>query len=271
MSGMAEKAEKSRTYRNWLPDEDAKLVEALVNMVNVGLHKADNGFISGYLQHLELALKESLPDRGILGKPHIESRIKTMKKDWQVVYDMVAGTNTSGFGYDAVNKCGTVSEPAVWESYVAINKGAAKWRNKPFPHYEDLCIVFGKDRAQGDRVRDVIEMENEANMEEQAEYTEGSHDTNATNTSTIQGEEVSSGQTKKRNRTDSIAEGIISAAASLGKDLLTSSEMMCQSLNAERDLQDKISKVSSEIFKMESMSMRDKFKASRKIMRGQHE
>lgn len=31
--------------------------------------------------YLEQALKESLPNSGILGKPHIESRIKTMKKD----------------------------------------------------------------------------------------------------------------------------------------------------------------------------------------------
>ena len=50
--------EKGRNYRNWTITEDAKLVEALVNMVNIGGFKADNGFKSGYLQYLETALKE---------------------------------------------------------------------------------------------------------------------------------------------------------------------------------------------------------------------
>ena len=67
-------------YRNWSKIEDAKLVDALVNMVNVGGYKADNGFKSGYLQHLKQALKISLSDSNILGEPHIESKIKTMKK-----------------------------------------------------------------------------------------------------------------------------------------------------------------------------------------------
>ncbi|CAI9303148.1 unnamed protein product [Lactuca saligna] len=73
--------EKTRNYRNWTITEDVKLMEALVNMVNMGGFKADNGFKSGYLQHLESALKEKIPSSRILGKPHIESRIKTMKKD----------------------------------------------------------------------------------------------------------------------------------------------------------------------------------------------
>ncbi|CAI9295228.1 unnamed protein product [Lactuca saligna] len=73
--------EKSRNYRTWTTHEDAKLVEAMLNMVNAGGFKVDNGFKSGYLQHLGQALKDSLPNAGILAKPHIESRIRTMKKE----------------------------------------------------------------------------------------------------------------------------------------------------------------------------------------------
>ena len=112
--------EKSRAYRPWTTHEDAKLVEALLNMVNTGGYKADNGFKSGYLQHLGQALKESLPASGLLPKPHIESRIRTMKKEWQIVYDMITGNNTSGFGYDSVNRCGTVESPDVWDAYVKV-------------------------------------------------------------------------------------------------------------------------------------------------------
>ena len=77
--GMADRS-RNRNYRNWTSIEDAKLVEALVNMVNAGGFKADNDFKSGYLQYLEQVMKDYVPDSGILGKPHIESRIKTMKK-----------------------------------------------------------------------------------------------------------------------------------------------------------------------------------------------
>ena len=88
-------------------------------MTNTGLYKADNGFKSGYLQHIEQTLKVSLPNSGLLGNPHIASKIKTMKKDWQCVYDMVNGSNTSGFGYDPEKKCVTAEEP-VWEAYLKV-------------------------------------------------------------------------------------------------------------------------------------------------------
>ena len=53
---------QNRNYRGWTKEEDAKLVEALLTMVNTGGYKADNGFRSGYLNHLEAALKVSLPE-----------------------------------------------------------------------------------------------------------------------------------------------------------------------------------------------------------------
>jgi len=107
----------NRNYRGWSKIEDQKLVEALLNMINTGGFKSDNGFKSGYLQHLESCLKDSLPGSGLLAKPHIESRIKTMKRDWQVVYDML---NTSGFGYDKERNCVTTSGPGVWEAYLEV-------------------------------------------------------------------------------------------------------------------------------------------------------
>nr|KAJ0204031.1 hypothetical protein LSAT_V11C500297030 [Lactuca sativa] len=90
-------ASQIRNYNTWTNSEEAKLVEALVNMANVGGFKFDNGFKLGYSQHLEQALKQSLPDLGII----------------------------------------------------------------------DLCIVFGKDRAQGSRVIDFIEMEQDVNLEKE--------------------------------------------------------------------------------------------------------
>ncbi|KAJ8630543.1 hypothetical protein MRB53_023866 [Persea americana] len=69
-------------------------------MVNAGTHKDDNGFKLGFLGVIEAVLKQKLPGSGIKAKPHIDSRIKTMKKDFRVVYDMLNGKNCSGFGWD---------------------------------------------------------------------------------------------------------------------------------------------------------------------------
>ncbi|CAI9267915.1 unnamed protein product [Lactuca saligna] len=157
-----------RKYRPWTSIEETKLVEALVNMTTPGGFKADNGFKSGYLQYLEKALKQALPNSGLLGKPHIKSKIKTMKKDCQCVYDMVNGSNTSGFGYDPEKYCVT-AEDLVWEAYLQVHKEVTRWKHKTFPYYEHLCIVFGKDRAQGNRARDFMEMEQEVNLEEETQ------------------------------------------------------------------------------------------------------
>nr|KAJ0185212.1 hypothetical protein LSAT_V11C900454880 [Lactuca sativa] len=83
--------------------------------------------------------------------------------------------HTSGFGYDSSTHS-VIAEPAVWDSYIQVHKEAGKWRNKIFPHYEDLCIIFGKDRAQGNKAKDFAQMEEDANNEEQSELIEGVDD-----------------------------------------------------------------------------------------------
>ncbi|KAI9100865.1 hypothetical protein K1719_023989 [Acacia pycnantha] len=62
-------------------------------------------------------MEEKLPGCGIKACPHITSRIKTLKKLWQTAYDMVYGTNTSGFGWDPDTKCVT-ADKEVWDEYI---------------------------------------------------------------------------------------------------------------------------------------------------------
>ncbi|CAA0827207.1 Unknown protein [Striga hermonthica] len=88
---------RGKSKRKWNNEEDAKLVEAFLEMVNLGTYKAENGFKPGYLNYVEDKLRVSLPSSGFKAKPHIESRIKTLKRDFNIVYDMLNGPNTSGF------------------------------------------------------------------------------------------------------------------------------------------------------------------------------
>ncbi|PKH89597.1 hypothetical protein CRG98_049958 [Punica granatum] len=82
----------------------------------MGTHNADIGFKSGYLSELEKMLLEKLSNCGIKARPHIESLLKTLKKECAIVYDMML--NTSGFGWDSIRKMVT-AEDDVWEAYVA--------------------------------------------------------------------------------------------------------------------------------------------------------
>ncbi|KAL8506100.1 hypothetical protein ACS0TY_017091 [Phlomoides rotata] len=126
-------------------------------MVNFGAYKADNGFKPGHLNYVEEKLKVSLPNSGLKAKPHIESRIKTLKKDFHIVYDMLNGSNTSGFGMDPIKKCITVEKPS--------HPTHSVWRNKNFPFYDDLLIVFRKDRSTGANVDGPADMDEEIQRE----------------------------------------------------------------------------------------------------------
>ncbi|KAI9071257.1 hypothetical protein K1719_046781 [Acacia pycnantha] len=61
---------------------------------------AYNGFKSRFSNGLHSMMEDKLLGSGIKTSPHITSRIKTLKRLCQVAYDMVYGTNTSGFGWD---------------------------------------------------------------------------------------------------------------------------------------------------------------------------
>ncbi|GKE53487.1 ALP1-like protein, partial [Tanacetum coccineum] len=231
---------QKRNYRGWTSVEDEKLVEALLTMKNTSGYKADNGFKPGYVTYLETLLKVSLPDSGLLAKPHIESRIKTMKDDWQVVYDML--NSTSGFGYDKEKNCVTNDSPG--------------------------------DRAQGKRSRDAFEMEQEVNTEEQEqqsdndldEAVEGSLD-QCSNVSAQVEESPSVPSKKKKNMRHgkSLIESFNAAVALFGENLKESSTQLSEGIKLDVDIKNKTSMLTFELEKMESLTQAERFKAIRKM------
>ncbi|PWA81418.1 myb/SANT-like domain, Harbinger transposase-derived nuclease domain protein [Artemisia annua] len=175
-------ASQCRTYNGWSLKEETKLVEDLVTMVNSGLYKADNGFKSGYLQYLEKNFKQTFPDSDKSAK-NIESKVKTLKKDWQTVYNMINGSNTSGFGWDENNKLLTSSND-VWNDYINVKNN--------------------KDKACGNGAKDFADSEKEATIEvlesdeELDTMMEGSH--NVARTPTAQVDETTSTEVDKKTK-----------------------------------------------------------------------
>ncbi|MBA0739499.1 hypothetical protein Gogos_012765 [Gossypium gossypioides] len=70
------------------------------------------------LMQLERMLEKVLPHAMLKAKPNLESRIKTLKRDWAIVYDMLIGKDNSGFGWDEHRQM-IVVEDALWNSYIS--------------------------------------------------------------------------------------------------------------------------------------------------------
>ncbi|MBA0779636.1 hypothetical protein Gotri_003867, partial [Gossypium trilobum] len=61
----------------------------MVDLYNVGTYNADTGFKTGYLNELERMLEKVLPHAMLKAKLNLESMIRTLKKDWAIVYGML--------------------------------------------------------------------------------------------------------------------------------------------------------------------------------------
>ncbi|PPD83647.1 hypothetical protein GOBAR_DD19409 [Gossypium barbadense] len=115
---------------------------------NVGTFNADTGFKADYLNELEKMLEKALPRAMLKAKPNIESRIRCLKKEWLVVYDMLNGQNNSGFGWDEHRQL-VVAEDAVWESYVK------------------LTAIYARDRATGKDAQTAADVLEEIHAEDE--------------------------------------------------------------------------------------------------------
>ncbi|MBA0608218.1 hypothetical protein Godav_020460 [Gossypium davidsonii] len=148
MSGFSESnlsSQSSReTKRKWVSEEDAALVSCMVDLHNVGTFNADTRFKADYLTELEKMLEKVLPNAMLKAKPDIESRIRLLKRDWSIVYDMLNGKNNSDFSWDEHRQL-VVAEDA-------SHKEAGQFKHRSFPYHDQLTVIYAKNRATGKNV-----------------------------------------------------------------------------------------------------------------------
>ncbi|KAA3455596.1 Chaperone DnaK [Gossypium australe] len=70
-------------------------------------------------------------------KHNLESRIRTLKKDWAIIYGMLSEKNNSGFGWDEHRQM-VVIEDEVWKSYIS---DVANQRNPEEGSNDNGCEV----------------------------------------------------------------------------------------------------------------------------------
>ncbi|MBA0817928.1 hypothetical protein Gohar_022427 [Gossypium harknessii] len=89
-------------------------------------------------------LEKVLPHAMLKAKPNFESRIRKLKRDWAIVYDMLSGKYNGSFGWDEYRQM-VVAEDAVWNSYIRSHKVAGQFRHRSFPYYDQLTSIYAKD------------------------------------------------------------------------------------------------------------------------------
>ncbi|KAL4010948.1 hypothetical protein IC575_027990 [Cucumis melo] len=132
----------------WTKEEEGILVECLMELVSMGGWKSDNGmFRPGYLAQLVRMTTEKLPGCQVRATTVIDCRIKTLKRTFQAIAEM-RGPACSGFGWNDEKKC-IIAENELIDNWVRSHPAVKGLLNKPFPYYDELTYVFGRDRATG--------------------------------------------------------------------------------------------------------------------------
>ncbi|XP_030444780.1 uncharacterized protein LOC115667325 [Syzygium oleosum] len=231
--------------------------------------KAANGFKSGYMTMLEKWSEEKFLGSAIKGNPHIESKMKNLKKLYNQIYDL---KDQSGFGWDHENHYVDIHPEDSWLKYCKTYPGVASLRGKSFPQYDRLATVFGKDRAKGNLSEDPSEAHAAVDNEEGE-----NHDGVATNgvsqnlpPLSSQTQNVSDPSRRRRAKaSDKWATGLVEIAGTFGSFLEKANERMesiATRIGHAKDLDNDKRKINEELLQM-SLGTMDRNKLCKKIVK----
>ncbi|KAL2923027.1 L10-interacting MYB domain-containing protein [Bienertia sinuspersici] len=133
-----------RGYVSWNKQMDDILTRVLLEEIN-NKEKGDGDFKPQAYQAVVDELKKEL---GIaINVDHVRNRTKSWKKHYGCITDIRTYTK---FKWDDEKKMIAMEDLPQWTEYIKEKKNAAPYRNKCIENWEDICTLFGADRAVGD-------------------------------------------------------------------------------------------------------------------------
>ncbi|KAI3806139.1 hypothetical protein L1987_22032 [Smallanthus sonchifolius] len=159
----------------------------------------------------------------------------------------------------------------VWQAYIQVHKNAAKWRGKKFPHYWDLCIVFGKDRANGRYAQTAVDILSDINKEEQEATGDGLDDIDVdqplNSPSYVASREESSTQRKRkrRNSWDPLMNSLKESAEIIGVEIRGATNTFSRVFGTESNREELRNNLFAEMNKVEGLTAREYDKAVCKL------
>ncbi|KAF7811888.1 protein ALP1-like [Senna tora] len=200
--------------RLWTPEEDKALVESMLELRLGSTFNADNGLTPDSYRDLEKKMESKLH---------------------------------GCFGWDS-DRCMVTTEKDVWDNYIRSHKRSAPFRTKPFPLFEQLIELFGKDRA------------NEKEAESAADYFE-----QLSNEGDMETTESSSSM-KKRKKVKDIEDDVLNKAvdkicASMDQGLEKATKELCFHMMSESEVAHKVDELYNDLLLINGITSDDVYSA----------
>lgn len=114
-----QRRKKSKAYRKWTVKEDEALMAFWQPSLSFVIWdvKENGTFKTGYTNRLEKELKCTLPESNLKASPHIESRLKLLKRQYAAIIDM---KDADGMQWNRKEQTVTCCDDDVWDDWVKV-------------------------------------------------------------------------------------------------------------------------------------------------------
>ncbi|EFP79290.1 hypothetical protein PGT21_034168 [Puccinia graminis f. sp. tritici] len=133
--------------------------------------RSDGGFKSEVHNFVVTKLNEQFPGYDFTPAKCKSKLSQSFKKEYEAFNTC---RHTSGFGWDDV-RCEVTASNEVWESFLKSHPQARRFRNQPFPEWEQLNIIFGST-AKGDLAKTLTQRAREGGGRDPANNDSSSSD-----------------------------------------------------------------------------------------------
>ncbi|CAN0859898.1 hypothetical protein LINGRAHAP2_LOCUS7787 [Linum grandiflorum] len=146
-------AKKGNKNLVWTRAMDDCLIDIMLEMVKNNQYQ--NGtFRPGTYKEMERQLNLLEPECGVRVDPHIQSRLKTLKKKYNGVKEL---RNLSGAGWNDALKQVEI-DPIVYKEYIQNRRPCKGLNRVPIARYDDLAIIYGNSGSTGKGARGIKDL-----------------------------------------------------------------------------------------------------------------